>query len=213
MFKRNTKINKTTTKIFNFYFLNRTTHILLSNIFFFHLGYNYLQIFCQWKFTLNVCNYFIFCVSNKWFANYGLSSWWMFLIFLNIMFHAPMGRFQLELIYYFTYFSTAIPFIICVFLSCRLFVVNTTYNDIIAGQNDPIYKLLPTSVIWTPRSTAEAKQQTKFWKPTIIIISDCPSQETEVPSTPIRPVENVALTTKGLQERKTKMLDGTTVEK
>ena len=22
-------------------------------------------------------------------------------------------------------------------------------NDIIAGQNDPIYKLLPTSVIWT----------------------------------------------------------------
>ena len=26
-------------------------------------------------------------------------------ILLNIMFHAPMGRFQLELIYYFTYFS------------------------------------------------------------------------------------------------------------
>ena len=26
-------------------------------------------------------------------------------ILLNIVFHAPMGRFQLELIYYFTYFS------------------------------------------------------------------------------------------------------------
>ena len=26
-------------------------------------------------------------------------------ILLNTMFHAPMGRFQLELIYYFTYFS------------------------------------------------------------------------------------------------------------
>ena len=31
-------------------------------------------------------------------------------------------------------------------------------NNVIAGQNDPIYKLLPTSVIWTPRSTAQAKQ-------------------------------------------------------
>ena len=29
-------------------------------------------------------------------------------------------------------------------------------------SNDPIYKLLPTSVIWTPRSTAQAKQQTKI---------------------------------------------------
>ena len=27
-------------------------------------------------------------------------------ILLNIMFHSPMGRFQLELIYYLTYFST-----------------------------------------------------------------------------------------------------------
>ena len=34
--------------------------------------------------------------------------------------------------------------------------------DVIAGQNDPIYKLLPTSVILTPRSTAQAKQQTKI---------------------------------------------------
>ena len=34
-------------------------------------------------------------------------------------------------------------------------------NDVIAEQNDPIYKRLPTSVIWTPRSTAQTKQQTK----------------------------------------------------
>ena len=40
-----------------------------------------------------------------------------------------------------------------------------------------------------------------------------PSQETEITSTPSRPVENVVLTTKGLQERNTQMLDGTTVEK
>jgi len=40
----------------------------------------------------------------------------------------------------------------------------------------------------------------------------CPSQETEGNSTPTRPLENVLLTTKDLQERKTQMLDGTTVE-
>ena len=45
-------------------------------------------------------------------------------------------------------------------------------NDIIAGQNGPIYKLLPTSVIWNPRSTVQAKEQTKFWKSTITIICD-----------------------------------------
>ena len=28
---------------------------------------------------------------------------------LNIMFHAPMGRFQLEIINYFIYFSTVVP--------------------------------------------------------------------------------------------------------
>ena len=35
-------------------------------------------------------------------------------------------------------------------------------NDVIAGQKDPMYKLLPTSVILTPRSTAQAKQETKI---------------------------------------------------
>ena len=49
-------------------------------------------------------------------------------ILLNTMFHAPTGRFQLELIYYFTYFSTVIPFNICVLISCRPFVVNTTFS-------------------------------------------------------------------------------------
>ena len=32
---------------------------------------------------------------------------------LNIMFHVPMGRFQLELIYYFTYFYTVVPSNLC----------------------------------------------------------------------------------------------------
>ena len=45
-------------------------------------------------------------------------------------------------------------------------------NDVIAGQNDTMYKLLPSSVIWTSRSRAQAKKQKKFRKPTITIISD-----------------------------------------
>ena len=40
----------------------------------------------------------------------------------------------------------------------------------------------------------------------------CPSQETEVTSTPTRPVDNVVITSKGLQDRNIHILDGTTVE-
>ena len=38
------------------------------------------------------------------------------------------------------------------------------------------------------------------------------SQETEVTSTPTRPVDNVVITTKGLQDRNINILDETTVE-
>ena len=47
----------------------------------------------------------------------------------------------------------------------------------------------------------------------LTVVCYCPvGQETEVTSTPTRPVENVVLTTKGLQERNIQVLDGTTVE-
>ena len=39
-----------------------------------------------------------------------------------------------------------------------------------------------------------------------------PSQESEVTSTPTRPVDNVVITTKGLQDRNINILDGMTVE-
>ena len=68
------------------------------------------------------------------------------------MFHAPMGRFQLELIYYFTYFPPSSHPTVVFF--CRPFVVNTFSTGL---------------------------------------------------------VENVVLTTKGLQESNTQLLDGTTV--
>ena len=40
---------------------------------------------------------------------------------------------------------------------------------------------------------------------------NCPSQETEVTSTPTRPVDNVVIATKGLQEKQ-QLFDGRTVE-
>ena len=67
-------------------------------------------------------------------------------------------------------------------------------NDVIAGQNNPIYKLLLTQ-----RFELQDQQPR-------------PSQETEVTSTPTRPIENVVITTKGLQDRNIHILDGTTVE-
>ena len=65
---------------------------------------------------------------------------------INIMFHAPMGRFLLELIYYFTYFSTFVPSNICVFLSCRPFVLNTTFSTGLVGVE-------VTSVSWLGQLT------------------------------------------------------------
>ena len=94
------------------------------------------------------------------------------------MFHAPIGRFKLEIIISNAYFSTVVIFNGFVFLSCRHFVVITTFST---GTLDG-----------TP-STAQAERQKKLQHPT-------------------RPIENV-VTTKNLQERKTQLLNGTTVEK
>ena len=48
------------------------------------------------------------------------------------MFYAPMGRFQLELIYYFTYFHRR-PIQRCVFHFCRSFVINMTFSTGLVG--------------------------------------------------------------------------------
>ena len=50
------------------------------------------------------------------------------------MFHAPMARFQLELIYCFIYFSTDVPSNICMFLSCRSFVANTFSTGLVGVE-------------------------------------------------------------------------------
>ena len=72
------------------------------------------------------------------------------------------------------------------FLSCRPFIVNTTFSTGLVGVE-------VTSVFWFGQLTV-----------------NCPNQETEV--TPTRPVENVVLTTRGLQDRNTNITAGTTVE-
>ena len=73
---------------------------------------------------------------------------------------------------------------------------------------------------FTSRSTAQTKQQKKCRKPTTEIISDFKLQLSTAQVRRqkklqhlTRPVENVALTTKGLQETKTHLLNGTTVKK
>ena len=77
------------------------------------------------------------------------------------------------------------------FLSCRPFVVITTLSTGLVG-------IEVTSVFWLGQLTVQ---------------QNCPSQETEVTSTPTRPVDNVVITTKGLQDRNINILDGRTVEK
>ena len=42
---------------------------------------------------------------------------------------------ELELIYYFTYFSTVVPSNSCVFLSCRPFFVNTFSLGLVGVEN------------------------------------------------------------------------------
>ena len=82
---------------------------------------------------------------------------WIFLGKINNLF-----RINLPL------FSTVVPAIIFVLLSCRPFVAITTLSTL--------------------------------------------SPETEVTSTPTRPVDNVVIATKGLQDRSTNTIAGTTVE-
>ena len=48
-------------------------------------------------------------------------------ILLNIMFHALMRRFQLELFIFIAYFCTVVPLTSC-FVFCRPFVVNATFS-------------------------------------------------------------------------------------
>ena len=66
---------------------------------------------------------------------------------------------------------------------------------------------------FTYLSTVVPSNSCVFLFPVGLFNTSCPSQEKEKTSKPTRPVENVVLTTNGLQEINIQMLDGTTVEK
>ena len=57
-------------------------------------------------------------------------------LFSSLHAHSQLSQHnQLELIYYFTYFSTVVASKICVFLSCRTFVVNTFSTGLVGVEN------------------------------------------------------------------------------
>ena len=87
-----------------------------------------------------------------------------------------MARFQLELIYYFTYLSpSSHPTLVCFFpVGLSLLILKAAssenlLNYIIAGQNDPIYKLLPSQWFELQDNTAQTKQQIKFKNQQLVI--------------------------------------------
>ena len=119
------------------------------------------------------------------------------------MFHAPMGRFRLELVYFIYLFSHHRPTQqLCISFrlyydifnrSCRVlkFLLSPGLGSWHLEFKSLIISIfgfrcflcslswafdfgiqIPSSVIWTPRSTAQAKQQEKFRNPTIEIIRD-----------------------------------------
>ena len=89
-------------------------------------------------------------------------------------------------------------------------------NNIIAGQNDPMYKIVPSSLIWTPRSTAQTKQQKKFRNATITIIRDL-NFNCQMPKPGDRRNYKACWKCRVNDERptgkKTQLVSGTTVEK
>ena len=105
-------------------------------------------------------------------------------IFLNTMFHAPMGRIQLESIIILPIFPPS--------------------------SHPTVVSFFPVGI------SSLIHFQQVLWVFKFLLSPDLgrrQSQETEEILKPIRPVENVVLTTKGLQERNTQLLDGMTVEK
>ena len=108
-------------------------------------------------------------------------------VLLNIMFHAPMGGFQLELLIFISYFSPSSHSLLC-FLSCRPFIVNTALST-------GFVKCWVSFVSWHGQLTVGVQI-------TQLQLSTAQARILKKLQHAKRPVENVALTTKDLQERK-----------
>ena len=110
----------------------------------------------------------------------------------------PDGKISVR-INLFTYFSSVVAFNSCVFFYCRPFIVYATFLTDLVGcwsffcllawavgvQITDYFNCWVSKFLFLPKqlSTAQARRQKKLQHPT-------------------RPVENVAVITKGLQERK-----------
>ena len=98
-----------------------------------------------------------------------------------------------------------------VFLSCRPFVVNTTFST----PTRPVENVLTAKVrINLPLFSTVFPSNSRLFlpcRPFVITTFSTGLVGVEVTSTPTRPVEDV-LTTKGLQGRNNLLLDGRTVE-
>ena len=114
-------------------------------------------------------------------------------ILLNIMFHVLMGRFQLELYYYFTYFSPSSHLALVCFFPVCLSLLIQHFQQVLWV----LKFLLSSGLVLNSNYQLPKPGDRRNFNPTV----NCPSQETEVSSTPTRPVENVVLTTKGIQDR------------
>ena len=155
------------------------------------------------------------------------------LILVNIMFHAPKGRFQLEFIFI-TYFSTVVPFNNRVFISCRPFVfINKTcweYYD----NNKRTTGKKNTTIVWddggkignknkypdiicylwhSPLRPKSTLQRALISHSVVFLFPVGLSLLSQQLQHPTKPVEKGAITTIDLQERKKKLLNGTMVEK
>ena len=97
--------------------------------------------------------------------------------------------FELRFVSFITYLSIVVSFNSCFLFPVGLSLLSQHSQQVLLGVE-------VSSVSWLGQLTVgvEAKRQNKLQHPT-------------------RPVANVVITTKGLEERKTQLLNGTTVEK
>ena len=94
------------------------------------MGQQSLVIFCTFLICAELSNSLHFTAEVIISIQKYFHSGCIFLLFAE---QDPGIYYYLELIYYFIYFSTVIPSNICVFLSCRPFVVNTTFSTGLMG--------------------------------------------------------------------------------
>ena len=119
-----------------------------------------------------------------------------FSVLLNIMFHALMGKFQLELFIFITYFSTVFPFNKLCFLSCRPFVVNATFLTGLVGCWS-FFCLLAWSETSTPNKTrweCRVNNERPTGKKTTIEWEDCGKYVIKINNSKYRYIYEIAKT-------------------